>query len=196
MVTEGVVPDVIDDVPLDVVEVMYGNLVVDFGNELTPLQVKNPPTLSWPVEKHALYTICMTDPDAPSRVNPVFREWHHWLVVNVPGNYVSRGETLSQYIGSGPPRDTGFHRYVFLVYKQPAELHCNEPRLSNRSGDNRGGFSIRNFARKYILRRPIAGNFYFAEWDSYVPELYRQLNCEYIKQFGPFSLRKLYFIPG
>lgn len=46
----------------------------------------------------------MTDPDAPSRKEPKFREWHHWLVVNIPGNDITKGDTLSEYIGSGPPK--------------------------------------------------------------------------------------------
>ncbi len=32
------------------------------------------------------------DPDAPSRKEPKFREWHHYLVVNIPGTDVSKGE--------------------------------------------------------------------------------------------------------
>ena len=33
-----------------------------------------------------------------------FSEWHHWLVVNIPNNDISSGETLSEYVGSGPPK--------------------------------------------------------------------------------------------
>lgn len=47
--------------------------------------------------------------------------------------------------------------------------------FSFRSGDNRGKFSIRKFAQKYNLGNPVAGNFYQAEWDDYVPILYKQL---------------------
>lgn len=47
------------------------------------------------------------DPDAPSRKEHTYREWHHWLVGNIPGNDISKGETLSAYVGSGPPPDTG-----------------------------------------------------------------------------------------
>lgn len=74
-----------------------------------------------------------TDPDAPSRAKPEFREWHHWLVGNIPGNDVGKGETLSEYVGSGPPQGTGLHRYVFLVYKQNDKINFDEPRLTNRS---------------------------------------------------------------
>lgn len=45
-----------------------------------------------------------------------------------------------------------------------------------RSGDNRGKFSIRKFAKKHNLGNPIAGNFYQAQWDDYVPKLYEQLS--------------------
>jgi len=71
---------------------------------------------------------------------------------------------------------TGLHRYVFLIYKQSGNLTFDEPRLTNTSGDNRGKFSIRNFAKKYNLGNPIAGNFYQAQWDDYVPKLYEQLS--------------------
>lgn len=82
---------------------------------------------------------------------------------------------MSDYVGSGPPKDTGLHRYVFLLYKQPGKLIFNEPRLTNHSGDGRAKFSIKSFAEKYKLGNPIAGNMYQAEWDDYVPILYKQL---------------------
>jgi len=110
-----VLPDVIDVLPPNVIEVRYSSGVeAKLGNELTPTQVKDiPVSIKWPNEETALYTLCLTDPDAPSRQSPKYREWHHWLVVNIPGNNVSRGDTLSEYVGSGPPKGTGLHRYVF-----------------------------------------------------------------------------------
>nr|CAH7761962.1 unnamed protein product [Callosobruchus chinensis] len=56
--------------------------------------------------------------------------------------------------------ESGLHRYVFLIYEQPAKLNFHEKRLPNTSGDNRGNFSIRKFAQKYKLGEPIAGSFY------------------------------------
>ncbi|XP_042912518.1 protein D3 [Parasteatoda tepidariorum] len=171
-----IVPDVVNVKPGCVAEVRYKDAVVDQGNELTPTQVKDPPThINYPVVANSLYTLCMTDPDAPSRATPKYREWHHWLVVNIPGTEVERGDVLSEYVGSGPPSGTGLHRYVYLIYKQPGKLNCDERRLTNRSGDHRGCFKIKNFAKKYNLGDPVAGNFYQAQWDDYVPKLYEQL---------------------
>jgi len=180
MDTEQVVRDVIDTMPQHVLEVKYSSGVeMKLGNELTPTQVQNVPhSIVWPAEAGALYTLVLTDPDAPSRVNPKYREWHHWLVVNIPENDIGKGETLSEYVGSGPPKGTGLHRYVMLVYKQEGKIVPEEKRLTNTSGDGRANFKVRDFAKKYNLGEPIAGNFYQAQWDDYVPKLYEQLSGE------------------
>ncbi|CAH1128979.1 unnamed protein product [Ceutorhynchus assimilis] len=176
MEKEKVVPEVIDKVPGEVAEVVFPSGVkAEMGKTLTPTLVKDKPTVKWNAESDVLYTVCMTDPDAPSRSNPKFREWHHWLVGNIPGNDISKGEILTGYVGAGPPKGSGLHRYVILVFKQPKKITFDEPRIPNTSGDKRPKFSIKQFAQKYSLEGPIAGNFFQAEWDEYVPILYKQL---------------------
>jgi len=176
MEEHGVVPDVIDTAPADELEVRYGDLSVSLGNELTPTQVKNIPTVHWNADDGSYYLLCMTDPDAPSRANPVRREFRHWLVGNIPGDKLDQGETLTEYVGSGPPKDTGLHRYVFLLYKQPGKIHFEEPFISNRTRDTRPNFSIKAFAQRYSLGNPLAGNFYQAQYDDYVPTLHAQFS--------------------
>ncbi|KHJ93726.1 phosphatidylethanolamine-binding protein [Oesophagostomum dentatum] len=172
-----VVPDVLATAPSKTAKAVYDSGVeASLGNVLTPTQVKNPPKLTWDTEPGALYTVILTDPDAPSRKEATYREWHHWLIVNVPENDIAKGDVLSEYIGSGPPKGTGLHRYVFLVYKQPGRITDSEHgHLTNRSGEGRGGFKTAKFVAKHKLGNPIAGNFYQAEWDNYVPTLYKQL---------------------
>ena len=104
----------------------------------------------------------MTDPDAPSRAEPKYREWHHWLVVNIPGNkisegkimiyfktvinpyFINKGEIKSGYVGSGPPKGTGLHRYIFLIYKQNGKQDFKDvPYLSSHTAKNREKFSTR-----------------------------------------------------
>ncbi|XP_077377193.1 phosphatidylethanolamine-binding protein 1 [Festucalex cinctus] len=158
--------------------VKYGSVEIDkLGKVLTPTQVQNRPTcIEWEgCDPSKLYTLALTDPDAPSRKKPTFREWHHFLVVNMKGNDVSSGDVLSDYVGSGPPEGTGLHRYVWLVYGQPGALSCSERILGNRSGDGRGKFRVGDFRRKYGLGVPVAATCYQAEWDDYVPKLYQQL---------------------
>ncbi|CAG5049627.1 unnamed protein product [Parnassius apollo] len=166
----AVVPDVVPVAPTALLKVTYPSGVeVEEGNELTPTQVKDEPAVSWDAEQDAVYTVAMTGPDVRNS------EWQHWLVGNVPGSDVSKGDVLSAYVGAGPKPSTGLHRYVFLVYQQSDEIKFDEERLTNNSNDGRGNFSIAKFAEKYDLGNPVAGNFYKAQYDDYVPLLYKQL---------------------
>ncbi|KAK5621622.1 Phosphatidylethanolamine-binding protein 1 [Crenichthys baileyi] len=168
----------VEEKPGKPLTVKYGSVEIDeLGKVLTPTQVQSRPTcIEWEgCDPSKLYTLALTDPDAPSRKDPKFREWHHFLVVNMKGNDVSSGCVMSDYVGSGPPKGTGLHRYVWLVYEQPGSLSCSETVLTNRSGDGRGKFKLQTFRKKYNLGAPVAGTCYQAEWDNYVPELYKQL---------------------
>ncbi|EDV43705.1 uncharacterized protein Dana_GF16395 [Drosophila ananassae] len=172
-----IVPDVLKSCPDKLLKITYpSGQEANMGVELTPTQVKDQPKVVWDADPNALYTLILTDPDAPSRQDPKFREWHHWLVVNIPGNQIENGQVLTAYVGSGPPKGSGLHRYVFLVFKQPQKLTCSEPKIPKTSGDKRANFSTAKFIKKYSLGDPIAGNFYQAQWDDYVPKLYKQLS--------------------
>ncbi|XP_005176905.1 protein D2-like [Musca domestica] len=172
-----IIPDVVTVGPKSLLKIAYqGNLQVDKGNELTPSQVKEPPTLEWPNEDATYYTLIMTDPDAPSRKNPTFREYQHWLVANIPGGAVEKGDVLTAYIGSGPPKGTGLHRYVFLVFKQNGKVKFNEEHIPKNKGSSRGKFNTMQFVKKYKLAELVAGNFYVAKWDEYVPQVHKQLS--------------------
>jgi len=173
-----VVPDVTSKAPQQALEVRYGTHKLDFGNQLTPTQVKDPPTqIRWQADPNSRYTLIFTDPDAPSRQNPRSREFQHWLVVNIPGDQLEKGDTLAEFISSGPPQGTGFHRYTYLVYRQPSGK-IQDPEhgyRSNRNTTGRPNWKAEQFASKHHLEGPIAGNFYQAEYDDYVPIVHAQL---------------------
>lgn len=130
-----IAPDVVDKLPPQGgLEVKYPlGVAVEDGNELTPTQVKDEPTVVWePKQEAPLYTLLMVDPDAPTRSDPKYREILHWAVVNIPGNQVNQGQTLAEYIGSGPPKGTGKHRYIFLLYSQQKKIDEPEIKIDRR----------------------------------------------------------------
>ncbi|XP_078039770.1 protein D2 [Augochlora pura] len=168
--TAKIVPEIIDTAPVEKIEVSYGDKAVELGNELTPSDTQQIPQIHYKHEGGVLYTLVMTDPDAPTRKG-YNREFRHWLVGNIPEENVAKGEVLAEYVGPAPPKGTGKHRYVFLVYKQnQGSITFDERRLSNRDGQQRRRFSIKKFAEKYNLEGPIAGNFMNAEYDDNVPK--------------------------
>ena len=117
---DEIIPDVLQKLPdVDLLKVSFSkDLRVDLGNILTPTQVKEQPKVEYDADPNEFYTLLMTDPDAPSRMEPTLREFRHWLVVNIPGNDIENGETVIEYIGSGPPKVDNFScllsRFFFL----------------------------------------------------------------------------------
>merc|ERR1711974_68514 len=107
-----------------------------------------------------LYTVAMVDPDAPSRKNPRAAQWLHWIITNVKGELLISGEELvgdqvTPYAGPSPPKSSGPHRYVLLVWQQQNTVSMESPR-SRARGD------ISRISKSLGLGAPIAGNYFFA----------------------------------
>lgn len=77
---------------------------VGLGNNLEPEQVQEKPIVTWDAEEGAYYTLFQIDLDPPSRKFACLGEFRHWLVVNIPGNDVNKGEEVVKYRGSGTYR--------------------------------------------------------------------------------------------
>ncbi|XP_055586704.1 protein D3-like [Uranotaenia lowii] len=174
-----VIPDVIDQAPTELAKISYpSGASVNGGNELTPTMVKDQPTIEWTADESSYYTLFMVDPDAPNRKEPKFRSVCHWFVGNIPGSNIAGGDHRIAFVGSGPPQGSGLHRYIFLIYKQQnGKIDLSDaPKTSNRSRNNRLNFQHRDFVTKYGLGELVAGNFYQAQFDDYVPTLHAQLS--------------------
>ncbi|XP_055551533.1 protein D3-like [Wyeomyia smithii] len=183
-----IVPDVVEEAPDCWLRVAFkSGREAEGGNRLTPTQTRSIPSLTFNSNNRSFYTLILTDPDAPSRDDPKHREFVHWIVGNIQGNDMDHAETIVEYLGAAPPRGTGLHRYVFLLYEHQNRLNfTNEVKLSNRCRNPRRYFSTRNFARIYGLTNLWAGNFHQAQYDDYVPVLQGQLSeCTLIEQNGP-----------
>ncbi|NP_001232409.1 phosphatidylethanolamine-binding protein 1 [Taeniopygia guttata] len=67
----------VEQKPAHPLRVKYGSVEIDeLGKVLTPTQVQHRPTsIEWDgCDPQKLYTLVLTDPDAPSRKDPKFRE--------------------------------------------------------------------------------------------------------------------------
>ncbi|EFA03425.2 protein D3 [Tribolium castaneum] len=171
MESDGIVPQILADAPPAHLFVTYPNgKKVHLGEELTPSEVKDEPQVKWDAASTKYYTLVMFDPDAPSRSDPSFADVKHWLVGNIQGGDVSTGDVIAEYFGSGPPKDTGLHRYIFLVYEQKERLTFDEPRSLKLSRAHRLKWSLKEFVKKYNLGAAVAGDYFKAKWEPYVDE--------------------------
>jgi hypothetical protein len=92
LTTAQIVPDVLSEpfTPTVIFTVIYPTGVqTDLGNTVVRSNVLEEPNISItplnPIlgvgeEKETRYTLVMVDPDAPSRAEPKYREWRHWVV--------------------------------------------------------------------------------------------------------------------
>lgn len=167
LIENEVTPDVIKTIPetpLKLVTATYGDNVVSMDKCVyKPEETKSFPTLNWNGDAESLYTVFMTDPDAVSRKEPLFREFAHYAAVNVPGTGVG-GDIALDYLGPGPPCNSGLHRYCWLVYLQTEKLD-SKPLADMLEG--RGGKKCDQWAVDQGLTL-VAANLFEAEWTEFV----------------------------
>ena len=62
-----------------------------------------------------------------------------------------------------------------LVYKQPTgKIAPTQPKLG-MTGKGRNNTKAKDIVAEYSLGTAVAGNFFQAQWDDYVPKLYAKL---------------------
>ena len=152
-----------------------GGMLANNGNLLTPTEVRHAPVVAFKSVPNKLYTLLMIDPDAPSKAEPMYREFVHWVVVNIPGCDITAGEVVAPYFGAAPPYKSGPHRYFIFLYEQPTPLSPTEVSNLVDYFVRRGGFTIVRWAAKMGYDFPVGVEGFHSQWDEYVDELHNQM---------------------
>ena len=187
-----VIPTVIDDfVPSLVLHVDWpDHQHASLGNILDPEKLQEQPDIRlYSTSHHAAdadktYVVTITDPDAPSRDDPKWSEFCHFIATGLPlprlviekslhkdqGHILSTGLTdVVSYKPPGPPPKTGKHRYVILVFAAANGttdgLDLTKPSDRKHWGYKHSGHGVRDWAVENKLV-PVAANFIFAQNDK------------------------------
>ncbi|XP_038591378.1 39S ribosomal protein L38, mitochondrial [Micropterus salmoides] len=141
---------------------------VHYGNQLTPTGAASVPQISFDAEEGSLWTLLLTCPDEHLQDNEA--EYIHWLVGNIPGGKVQAGEELCQYLPPIPARGTGFHRYIYVLFKQEGPVNFQEDvRPSPCHSLVERTFKTVDFYRKHQDNMTPAGLAFFqCQWDESV----------------------------
>ena len=186
----GLIPDVFSDSKF--VESLGSlNLNIQYGwtscrAVMRPADVTRVPTVttSTKLEENALYTLIVVDPDAPSRVKPIYRSYFHQVVIDIPGKQttppvlqenespkftLNGGRTALEYISPAPPYNSGPHRYIHMLFKQTGFLGnvITGASLDLKAFLNAGpgGLNVEDFVTKYQLGLQ-AVHIFQASWDD------------------------------
>nr|XP_002125755.1 39S ribosomal protein L38, mitochondrial-like [Ciona intestinalis] len=162
---------------------------VHYGNEISPSEASTQPEVTYQSEADGLWSLLLLNLDGNIEDND--KEYLHWFVTNIEGDDITTGETIIDYLQPLPPRGTGYHRMVFLLFKQTNKLniqpHEHPCPLQDRS------FRTRDFYRQHeetII--PMSLRFYQSSWDVSVRGIYHQMDMgEPVYEFVPHDIDRL-----
>ncbi|KAK2522490.1 hypothetical protein Q9233_010487 [Columba guinea] len=128
---------------------------VYYGNMVTPSEASSPPAVSYEADKGSLWTLLLTN----------------------PGNDMQSGKEICHYLPPFPAMGTGYHRFIFLLFKQDRRIDSSEdvrPTLCHR-------LKLRTLSSFDLYRKhedgmtPAGLAFQQCQWDSCVSWVSHQL---------------------
>ncbi|XP_033123725.1 39S ribosomal protein L38, mitochondrial-like [Anneissia japonica] len=148
---------------------------VYWGNVVTPQEARSPPVISFESSNDEFWTLLLINPDG--NLHEKDAENLHWFVANIPGQHVDSGQVLCDYLQPFPPKGTGYHRFVFLLFKQEGKLDLSEEQrqLPCRNLHKRT-FDTLEFYRKYQdVITPAGVSFFQCRWDTTVTDVFHHV---------------------
>jgi len=121
---------------------------------------------------HHFGACCLTNPDG--HFTEKNAEYVHWFIGNIPGNDVSKGEEIVNYLQPFPPRGTGSQRMIFVLYKQEKLIDFTSfKRASPCLNLGERSFRTKEFYRELQdLITPAGISFYQSDWDDSLPAFF------------------------
>ncbi|XP_035260903.1 39S ribosomal protein L38, mitochondrial [Anguilla anguilla] len=164
--------------PKVMLRITYGeeaSAQVHYGNHVNPAQAVAAPHVSFEAEEDSLWTLLLTSPD--EHLLDSEGEYVHWLVGNIPGNAVESGEEVCHYFPPFPAKGTGFHRFVFLLFKQDAPVDFeHDCRPSPCHSLKQRTFKTVEFYRRHQdVITPAGLAFFQSQWDDTVTNTFHTL---------------------
>ncbi|KII65131.1 Phosphatidylethanolamine-binding protein 1 [Thelohanellus kitauei] len=96
----------------------------------------------------------MLDIDANTKTDLKQRESYNWVFANIKGNDVSTGEQWIKYAHPNPPKGSGFHRFVFLIFEHSSPINFKLPKIESNVLEGRNLRNTAKFAEENGLGAP------------------------------------------
>ncbi|KAK7424137.1 hypothetical protein QQZ08_008743 [Neonectria magnoliae] len=148
--------------PTTKLDVAFNTRPVSFGDLFRSSDCKSAPNISFNPETDivagASYLLLLIDPDAPTPDDPRFAFWRHWVLsglqpASADGQSVKQAkDALTKYLGPDPKDDSKPHRYMFLLFREPAGLSLAKEDVGGEEFIQRRSFDPAKFIEKHQLR--------------------------------------------
>ncbi|KPI92839.1 39S ribosomal protein L38, mitochondrial, partial [Papilio xuthus] len=150
------------------------NLPVYTGNVIKPAEAGEQPSVAYESDDNVLWTLVLTSLDGHLTEND--KEYVHWLVANIPSNNIEKGDTIVEYLRPFPLKGTGYHRYVFVLYKQTEKISYNLKNVTSSSPLEDRTFVTRDWYQKHQDSITPSGlAFYQSDWDYTVKDFFHNI---------------------
>lgn len=94
---------------------------------------------------------------------------------NIPNNDISKGDQIVPYLQPIPPKGTGYHRYIFILYKQDKKLDLSSMKVTDLKDLEKRTFSTFDFYKKHEDSITPSGLAFFqAKWDESVRDVFHK----------------------
>jgi large subunit ribosomal protein L38 len=98
------------------------------------------------------------------------------LSSNIPNGDISKGDLIVPYLQPLPMKGTGYHRFVFVLYKQDKKLDLSEYKISDLKNLESRTFNTYEFYKKYQDNITPAGlSFFQAKWDESTRDVFHNV---------------------
>uniref|UniRef100_G3MM66 Large ribosomal subunit protein mL38 n=1 Tax=Amblyomma maculatum TaxID=34609 RepID=G3MM66_AMBMU len=147
---------------------------VHCGNIILPSEATKAPTVKFHSEPDMLWTLVLTSLDSHLLEND--KEYLHWFIGNIKGNQVLTGDVVCDYLQPFLPRGTGYHRFVFVLYKQEGLIDYSKQKLSaNSTSLKERTFKTYDFYKEFEnMLTPAGLAFFQCTWEDSLVDFYHK----------------------
>ncbi|XP_062552871.1 large ribosomal subunit protein mL38 [Armigeres subalbatus] len=154
---------------------------VYYGNVLKPSEASTEPSVRFDANFNykgaasetgaTWWSLVLTNPDGHFSEHD--KEYCHWFIANIPNGQMEKGERIIPFMQPIPPKGTGFHRHVFVLYKQQKKLDFSDYKVDGELDLSARTFKTLDFYRKYQDDITPAGLAFFqSDWDKTLVDFY------------------------
>uniref|UniRef100_A0AAG5DUV0 Large ribosomal subunit protein mL38 n=2 Tax=Anopheles atroparvus TaxID=41427 RepID=A0AAG5DUV0_ANOAO len=158
---------------------------VRFGNILKPSETQFAPSVEFDGRfnfsgeskgheaEQTWWCLLMTNPDGHFEDSE--KEYCHWFVANIPNGDVSKGDLVMPYLQPFPPKGTGYHRHIFVLYKQDGRMDFSQYQQTETYSLPGRSFRTLDFYRQHQDSITPAGLALFqCDWDASLQAFYHE----------------------
>lgn len=160
-------------------EVTYDNTPIHEKSVLQPSNAIYQPHINWDARSPGnMYSLFLVGIDNPCKEDPLTTPFLNWVVLNIADNALSTGTEILSYCGPAPTYNSGFQRFLFILYAQSRELTNSELDIARKifSRTMKSKSVIVDFVNRMAFSDPVSIVGFYCSWDSACDELHDRID--------------------